>query len=376
MISNIQLLRGFAALFVVFYHTNFRIAYDYHTEGQAVSVFFVISGFIMTMISSRGCEEASATSFFYHRIIRIVPLYWFATSIYILLKRVALLDFSLEIPRLTGLFGHQPWGIPRWLFNSILPAEHLHVLKSYLFIPYFNLSNDTQPILLVGWTLNLEMYFYVIFSIALLINKRFAPLLTCAVICCMHEIGAQFPSSASMTLYSHNYVYYFIYGIAVYYAWRALEPWLCLERLRSIVCGTAFLGITAFLTIHLGPYRGVVIPSDYSFIYQLLPPMLVMSALILHSAKLRADSSIVLAFGGASYALYLTHTIVLEVLRRVGVKVHILNFSDTAFGCIFAILVCIVVSYAVHRFVELPSAKKLKAFVFSRNRTEAIAAEK
>ena len=53
MISNIQVLRAFAALAVVFYHTGYFIDGRVHTDFQGVAVFFVISGFIMVYTTSR-----------------------------------------------------------------------------------------------------------------------------------------------------------------------------------------------------------------------------------------------------------------------------------------------------------------------------------
>jgi exopolysaccharide production protein ExoZ len=77
MISNIQLLRGLAALAVAFYHAGYVIPGTTHTDFLGVPVFFVISGFIMTHIT-----RASSDDFLLHRLIRIVPLYWLATAFY------------------------------------------------------------------------------------------------------------------------------------------------------------------------------------------------------------------------------------------------------------------------------------------------------
>jgi len=53
MIKNIQILRAFAALAVVFYHTDFLLWGGLHTEFQGVAVFFVISGFIIPRVAQR-----------------------------------------------------------------------------------------------------------------------------------------------------------------------------------------------------------------------------------------------------------------------------------------------------------------------------------
>src|ERR1700736_5325875 len=74
MILNAEALRGRAALAVVFYHTAFTFNSGTHTDFQAVSVFFVISGFIMTYIT-----RTDSNQFIQQRLVRIVPLYWLCT---------------------------------------------------------------------------------------------------------------------------------------------------------------------------------------------------------------------------------------------------------------------------------------------------------
>jgi len=50
-ISNLQVLRGSAALAVVVYHTAYVLPLFGHTDFSGVAFFFAISGFIMTYIT-------------------------------------------------------------------------------------------------------------------------------------------------------------------------------------------------------------------------------------------------------------------------------------------------------------------------------------
>jgi peptidoglycan/LPS O-acetylase OafA/YrhL len=138
MISNLQVVRGLAALAVAFYHTAFTFNGSVHTDFQAVAVFFVISGFIMTYIT-----RGEAKQFFAQRIIRVVPLYWLFT----------LLPVAATWFKGSGRI----WG----------EASPETLLQSLLFIPYQDAAGDMHPLLAVGWTLNLEMFFYVVFAVAL-----------------------------------------------------------------------------------------------------------------------------------------------------------------------------------------------------------------
>jgi exopolysaccharide production protein ExoZ len=145
MIGNLQILRLFAASGVVLYHTTFNF-WGIHTEFFGVALFFVLSGYLMCKVNNRkGLEFAT------ERFWRIVPNYWLAM--------VALLTFF------------KTW--KRW------PIEH--TIQSFLFIPHDSIVG-MHPVLGVGWTLNMEVYFYLIFTLAILIHQRFAPIIASVAI--------------------------------------------------------------------------------------------------------------------------------------------------------------------------------------------------
>jgi exopolysaccharide production protein ExoZ len=116
----------------------------FNTGGAGVDIFFVISGFVM-IISSQSLLTRSDgwKQFGLRRIVRIVPLYWSLLT----LKLVTL----LLVPSVLRVTHIAPWAI----------------IGSYLFVPSFNHDGDIAPILFVGWTLNFEMFFYLLLAIAL-----------------------------------------------------------------------------------------------------------------------------------------------------------------------------------------------------------------
>lgn len=83
MVVSIQYLRGLAAMMVVYHHSvrkvlelNPESPIPYAGFGNAgVDIFFVISGFIMWVTTVSNPQNP--VSFWYRRIIRTVPLYWF-----------------------------------------------------------------------------------------------------------------------------------------------------------------------------------------------------------------------------------------------------------------------------------------------------------
>jgi len=157
---SIQALRAIAASLVVVLHTYAYLEArdlisstpDLVESGRAgVDIFFVISGFIMTYISGDSFGKPSASKdFLIKRIIRIVPIYWFYTLI-----MAALL---LLVPH---------------LFSDGKSFDLTHAITSFLFIPWENNSGFLKPVLQVGWTLNFEMYFYLIVTLLLFFGKTF-----------------------------------------------------------------------------------------------------------------------------------------------------------------------------------------------------------
>jgi len=149
VLLNLQILRAFAALNVVLYHTiGTAISYGYETnwisyfEGwgaNGVDIFFVISGFVMlyTQLESK----RTVKDFLILRAIRIIPIYWLLTFTVITIYIVAPSVFR-EMVITTE------WALSSLGFMSTAVMGKL-------------------PIVYVGWTLEWEMLFYLVFGLSL-----------------------------------------------------------------------------------------------------------------------------------------------------------------------------------------------------------------
>jgi exopolysaccharide production protein ExoZ len=271
VIGNLQILRAYAASGVVIYHCNAWIA-GIHTEFYGVALFFALSGYIMCKIRNR-----SAWDFAQDRVWRIVPNYWLAM-----------------IMMLTALKMWTWW-----------PIEH--TLLSFLFVPHDSPAG-LYPVLGVGWTLNIEMYFYALFALSILISRRFAPLIAGASIIAM-KYGLPYVTDSKplMFYYTHDYVNYFVYGIAIWYA----TEWIKDANLR--------LPSWTF-PVSLAGYSVMVI-FNVADPHYLVPALFATTVLASNSGADLALRPLVL-MGDASYACYLLHTILIEVLRHVGLPVY------------------------------------------------------
>jgi exopolysaccharide production protein ExoZ len=125
--------------------TSFRVG------NAGVDIFFVISGFVMWSATSR--RDVTPSTFLRQRLIRLVPLYWV---------------FTLA---LVGAWAAMPSGA------HILTPSAPHVLRSLAFVPALDPLGRVFPYLTQGWTLNYEMFFYLLFAGALTLpaQRRLLP---------------------------------------------------------------------------------------------------------------------------------------------------------------------------------------------------------
>lgn len=159
-LDTIQVLRFVAAGLVVLSHV-LRELTERHGQHLAdvlnlgmrgqfgVDLFFVISGFIMVYVTKTAIGQPRAVIMFaWRRVIRLAPLYWAFTTATIIMSVVA--DHAKNN-------------------NDLSPA---YLLGSYAFFPVARSDGHFTPALGVGWTLNYELFFYLLFAAFMLMPRR------------------------------------------------------------------------------------------------------------------------------------------------------------------------------------------------------------
>lgn len=145
-IYNLQIIRGIAALLVVFEYLLPKEIGKFVPQGQiGVSMFFFISGFVMIYSFK---ENESGISFFKRRIERIYPAY-------IILSLPLIIYFSFIS------------GSAQYLFHN------LSLIAFFEWVPEqpaynFVIRSNASP---VAWTLYFEMFFYFIFAFSKYLSK-------------------------------------------------------------------------------------------------------------------------------------------------------------------------------------------------------------
>jgi len=336
-LQNIQALRGIAALMVALSHlliiekkyAGDQILGQWIELGMVgVDLFFVISGFIMVHVAwsfRRGLK--AVFEFLFARASRIYPLYWF----------VSLLTLGIWFWR------------PEIVFSSMSDAPDF--LKSFFLVP-----DDRPPFLMIGWTLVHEMFFYLVFAIALFFKPKFMlPFLTLwAVVLGLGIVAGLDHFSPLFEILFNPLSFEFLMG--AFAAWLLKMYNAPLATIAALLAG--LVSLTA-MAIALQNHGGM--PQTYADRALLfgLPAMLAVYGLAGIEIHGKLFSKALSRLGDWSYSLYLTHILSLSLVGRLwnyltkngfGQETIWDNVALLALMTIFAIFV----SYLCWRFVEKP----------------------
>ncbi|WP_315835971.1 acyltransferase [Bradyrhizobium prioriisuperbiae] len=326
---SIQYLRGFAALSVLVTHVLQWPIAEYNmgllkTGRLGVEVFFVISGFIMTMIAGHGTFKPQ--EFLGRRAIRIVPAYWAATVLVTVLALAMPNQFRTTVPSFEGF------------------------IKSLLFIPSIE---PKAPLLTLGWTLDYEAFFYVVFASLFFLESRARTAVLCGLFTVLIAIGLMLNHP------SHVQAFYTSMSLAGFCCGTVLAQFY-----RS---GIAMRGplarslALAALPVLLALFY--LIPWDNAE-HALLPVHLLMSAtaicIVLIGLQIevagRLPRSAVLKFiGDTSYSLYLFH--IFAVAAVWGVAKRLFDVQQPLVYIAFTLLAItagLVFAWVCYRLVERP----------------------
>ena len=325
---GIQYLRAFAALAVVFFHAAERSGGHFRIGAAGVDVFFVISGFIMWTMSER--RPVTPLRFVLDRLQRIVPSYWIVTAIMI-------------GGAIVGLFP-----------NLKLTASH--ILGSLLFIPLRspNDSNEIWPVLVQGWTLNFEMFFYVIFAACLFLPQRLRLGSLIGVFVAFVIAGAIIhPQSPLLVTYTRPSVLECVAGGGLGQLWR-----------KGNIPGFG-LGL-ALMVAAIGGFAAIEI-LGLEFNEITCGPLAIALVLGMVSVERsgRLPQIVPLTYlGNGSYSIYLWHTLAISVVVKFGTSTQIPSDVVAFLGAIAGT----VLGIFAYELVEKPLRNLLRNFSWRRTR--------
>ena len=266
--------------------------------GASVDMFFVISGFIMVYASRRLFAQPGARAdFAARRLTRVVPLYWLYTTL------------LLAIFTLATLKGGDPY------------PTAAQIAGSYFFVPVRGFHGGVFPLFDLGWTLNYEMAFYLVFAAFVGAKRRVAVLGVTAVVVGAAVLGSVVdPAAAALTFWTRPIVIDFALGMLVGSLCLdsvVLNRWL---RIALVAAGLVFFATDPF-HIFAVPL-GVTVENGWPRVLLAgIPVALVMAGVVLGpQPRLPAWMRPAVYIGNASYSLYLVHPFVLILVEKLEQK--------------------------------------------------------
>ena len=393
-LGSIQLLRALAALVVVVYHTKAieGLMIDAHGGGEptfvnglwakgfsGVDLFFVISGFIMVFVTGQAKgRPGTAAAFLFSRASRIYPLWWLFASV-----MAAYFWFAYGLP----------YDIDRAMGSEMIEQTPvLHLVFSYLLLP-----QPSWPVLGVGWTLIHEMYFYIGFTLILLLPFRWR-----GWAIGLWGAGVIAGSLAGLSApFAGNYVQLIFYPMTLEFVLGAFAAMLVVSgrvfrpALMTLAGSALFI---AALVWHpdpeLHPQRGLMATLQWGrVIWFGIPAAILIYGLAALDIRGRFHApSFMISIGDWSYALYLSHMLTLSALKRIfpvaadisenwlGVPTPLANLlrvgtpglADNVFFLAAGLTASLVVAWLSFRFFEKPFLRlfgRLRAKLFDTRRT-------
>ena len=339
--ESIQILRGIAALLIVAHHaicmTNsasggivglFLPSIPALPSFGAVGVdlFFVISGFVMAHSIGEAGRTRVVSTFLLQRAIRILPMFWLLSGVYILARWSAGISYA--------------------------PAAYLNTLT---ILPIFDGGIYHSPPLFVGWTLGFEFTFYALVALMLAgsIRRPVECLLLATSTVALAGLFVHH-EQAWLAFLLNPILGEFALGVVAWLFWRRGLP----QTLANLLVMAGALLLLSGLFIDIGQGFSVNLnevvwggSSVWRLIVWGIPSAMVVTGLACSPAPTDRFSRWLSAIGGASYSLYLVHLLVLAETFGLAPALHVQN---PYFVVGITMTLCIAVGLGTYRFVERP----------------------
>ena len=337
MLIGLQYLRGVAALMVVYFHAVgpverlTGVALPVSISASGVDLFFVLSGCVM-WLSTHG-RAVGPGQFLLNRLVRVAPLYWILTLL--------VAGLALALPALLRSTAFDP----------------AHLAASLLFLPWPNPRYPGLfPVIIPGWTLNYEMFFYAVFALMLPFRPAWRIAGTLFVLGGLALAGQVVrPGPGVAAFYTDAIVLEFGLGVLV---GALLTSRLAVPPAAALAAALLGLGLLFALDGALP-----------KFLAASLPATLVVGGLALYERGAAVPGSAPARhLGDASYALYLSHPLALGVLAAVLAKLGPAASAHWIPVLAALMIGSTLVGSLIYRFVERPATEGARRLVRLRAR--------
>ncbi|HKD33731.1 MAG TPA: acyltransferase [Gaiellaceae bacterium] len=327
-------LRGIAALLVVFHHARSHWLWGWLEGWNGVTLFFVLSGFLITTLALREEEALGALrwrAFFVRRVFRIVPVYLVSLALYVVAVGVVGIAAAHRGPFLQAV----PW------YLSPFPE-----------VPFFS---RTHIVFSLAWSLGIEEKFYLLWPLLafVLLRRRARGRLGLAlVLALVLQIPIAF-GSGGRALAPYSAI---LAGCVLAFLMHNRSSFARLSRLGS---KPFFFGAVALLVVVQGlthvfnpTASGFRVAAAWYYLPYSFAAALVVCALALRAGGSAWLESRPMRFAGrVSYPLYLTHPLGLAAAAMV---VAPGGLAPELAYLVVGLALSLALAYGIHRVVERP----------------------
>lgn len=328
-VDNVQYLRAAAALIVVASHITINLGKSLGVSLPlpmpgpfGVEIFFVISGFIITHTSlNRFGRPGAVLVFANHRFWRVAPLYWIVTSLYLVISFAA----------------------PNLLYKGYTSVAH--TAASYAFLPWRHANGSMDPIYVAGWSLNFEMFFYVLFSLVLWLPWRIGLAVVAVVLVVLASLHPLAPVNTALEVWSRPFILEFLVGVALAVLRLRLGARLPFVAFWPVVFVLLGVSVAVF-------HMGWAYPSAQPLTIA-LAGLIVATAIFCHDALRRGPVLRALtAVGDSSYSLYLVHMFAVRIVIKTLEAAHVLHRLPWGVSWALSLLAALALGWASYKGLE------------------------
>jgi len=297
---SLQYLRAVSILGVVYAHISYSVI-----GILSVDILFVLSGFIILFIIDK--KKYTFKKFLFSRIFRILPFYYIVMSLVLILG-----------------YAHEP--------NS------KNIILSFLFI------NPEIPILEPGWTLQYEMFFYIVCAVSLIFIKEIK-----SIYFILSLILLGFGIFFNYFWYlekAYNHLLEFWMGMSIFFIIRK-DLFKKINKIYIIsILLLAFLFSIYYSYVLLSLEDGRI---PYRFIVYGIPAFLiVLCSLLYEKYNELKEYKILLLVGNASFSIYMSHMIIIYLYSAY------IDSGSSDFKNMVIILLSVLVGFFIYLYIEKP----------------------
>lgn len=335
---GLRSLRGIGAILIFYHHFGFDSAVTDSFGDFAVSLFFMLSGLVLSMTYSGNeleCSPRVVGRFLKKRIVKLYPVYFLSLIIAVFVRGCDYVALPIDLLLL------QSWiPLPRFYFsgNSVSWFVSSLFFSYLMFIPLQRALTIRQDTFIKFFGLGTVLYIVIAVFIPEYLSKGII------YINPIMELPA------------------FVIGMLIWHFWgksNRLEAYsernILFLQVAAIVLSVIFIYLFRFVD-----------PRWTLASFWWLPNTFLLAVLLLSEGRATPINHLLYLrvfrfIGNISFTFYLFHTIIIDIYKRVIIHTNIdIPLFPLSLLCLTLTLS---IAYILHYYVELPIASKLKKFI-------------